>query len=41
MRSASAIFMSHTEAITCLLQIVTLHGCEERMRAQRDTKVAP
>jgi len=26
--------MSHTEAITCLLQIVTLCGCEERMGAQ-------
>ena len=28
MRSASAIFMSHTEAITCLPQTITLHGCE-------------
>jgi len=37
MRSASAIFMSHTEAITCLPQIVTLHGCEERMGDQRGT----
>jgi len=41
MRSASAIFMSRTEAITCLPQIVTLRGCEERMGAQRGTKVAP
>jgi len=31
-RSASAIFMSHTEAITCL---PTLHGFEERMGDQR------
>ena len=29
MRDASAIFMSRTEAITCLPQIVTLHSCEE------------
>jgi len=29
-KSASAIFMSRTEAITCLPQIVTLHGCEEK-----------
>ena len=29
MRSASAIFMSRTEAITCLSQIVTLRGSEE------------
>ena len=36
MRSASVIFMSRTEAITCLLQIVTLHGCEERMGDQGD-----
>jgi len=41
MRSAAAIFMSHTKAITCLPQIVTLCGCEERMGAQRGTKVAP
>jgi len=41
MRSASAIFMSRTEAITCPVQIVTLRGCEERMGAQRGTKVAP
>ena len=41
MRSASAIFMSRTEAITCLPQIVTLRGCEERMGDQRGTKVAP
>jgi len=31
MRSASVIFMSRTEAITCLLQTVTLRGCEERI----------
>ena len=30
LRSASAIFMSRIEAITCLLQIVTLHSCEEK-----------
>jgi len=41
MISASAIFMSHTEAIVCLPQIVTLRGCEERMGDQRDTVVAP
>jgi len=41
MRSASAIFMSRTEATTCLPQIITLCGCEERMGAQRGTKVAP
>ena len=41
MRSASAIFMSRTEAITCLPQIITLRGCEERMGDQRGTKVAP
>ena len=41
MRSASTIFMSRTEAIMCLLQIVTLSGCEERMGAQRGIKVAP
>jgi len=29
MRSASAIFMPRTEAITRLPQIVTLRGCEE------------
>jgi len=40
MRSASAIFMSRTEVIMCLLQIVTLRGCEERMGDQRGTKVA-
>jgi len=33
--------MSRTEAITCLPQIVTLRGCEERMGDQRGTKVAP
>ena len=38
MRSAPAIFMSCTEAITCLPQIVTLRGCEEKMGDQRDTK---
>jgi len=32
--------MSRTEAITCLPQIVTLRGCEERMGEQRSTKVA-
>ena len=41
MRSASAIFMSRTEAITCLLQIVTLRSCEERMGDHRGTKVMP
>jgi len=40
-RSTSAIFMSHTEAITCLPKIVTLRDCKERMGAQRGTKVAP
>ena len=40
MRSALAIFMSCTEAIMCLPQIVNLRGCEERMRAQRGTKIA-
>ena len=38
MRSASAIFMSCTESIMCLLQIITLHNCEERMGDQRGTK---
>ena len=38
MRSVSAIFMSHSEAITCLPQIVTLRGCEERMGPQRGYK---
>ena len=33
--------MSHTEAITCLPHIITLHSGEERMVAQRSTKVAP
>ena len=41
MRSASAIFISRTEAITCLPQIVTLRSSEERMGDQRVTKVAP
>jgi len=41
MRSASVIFMSRTEAIMCLPQIVTLHSCEERMGDQKGTKVAP
>ena len=41
MRSASVIFMSHTEAIICLPQISSIHGCEEKMGAQRGTKVAP
>ena len=41
MRSASVAFMSHTEAIMCLPQIVTLRSCEERMEDQRGTKVAP
>jgi len=40
MRSASVIFMSRTEAIMCLQQIITLQGCEERMGDQRGTKVA-
>ena len=40
MRSATAICMSHTEAIMCPPQIVTLRGCEERMGDQRGTKVA-
>ena len=31
MRNASAIFMSGTEAITCLLQILTLRSYEERV----------
>ena len=30
MRSASAIFMSRTKAISCLPQIITLRGCEEK-----------
>ena len=33
--------MPRTETITCLLQIVTLRGCEERMGDQRGTKGAP
>ena len=41
MRSDLVIFMSHTEAIKCLPQIVILRGCEERMGDQRGTKVAP
>jgi len=41
MKSASVIFMPRTEAITCLPQIVTLCGCNERIGAQRGTKVAP
>ena len=40
MRSASAIFMSHTEAIMCLPHIIILHIWEERMGAQRCAKVA-
>ena len=40
-RSASAICMSCTETITCLPQIVTLRGCEERVGNQSGTKVAP
>ena len=39
MRSASLMYMSLTEAITCLPQIITLHGYEERMGEQRGTKV--
>ena len=39
MKISSAIFMSCTEAITYLPQIVTLCGCEERMGDQRGTKV--
>jgi len=27
---AREIFMSHTETITCLPQIITLRGCEEK-----------
>ena len=34
------ICVLRTEAITCLLQIVTLRGCEERVGDQRGTKVA-
>ena len=41
MRNAFAIFISHTEAITCLPQIVTLRSCEERMGDQSGTKVSP
>ena len=41
MRSASAIFMSRTEAIMCLPQIVTLRGFEEKMGDQKGTKVSP
>ena len=40
MRSASVIFMSCTEAYRRLSQIVPyIHGCEERMGAQRGTKI--
>ena len=41
MRNASAFFMSQTETIMCLTQIVTLHGCEERMGggAQRGSTI--
>ena len=39
MMSASAIFMSCTEAIRCLPQIVTLRGREVRMGAQMGSKV--
>jgi len=38
MKSASAIFMSHTEAITCLPQIITFRGCEERMGGTKGYK---
>jgi len=41
MKNASAIFMSCTEATTCLLQIVTLRSFEEKMGDQRGTKVEP
>ena len=42
MRSASAIFMSCTEAIMRLPQTVTyIHSCREKVGAQRGTKVAP
>jgi len=34
MRSISVIFMSRIEAITCLPQIATIQGCEERMGDQ-------
>ena len=40
MKSASVIFMARTEAMMWLWQIVTSCGCEERVRAQRHTKVA-
>ena len=40
MRSASVTFKSCTEANTRLSQIVLyIHGCEERMGAQRGTKI--
>jgi len=35
MRSASSSFMSRTEAISCLLQIVTLRSCEEKKRSKK------
>ena len=45
MRSASAIFMSCTEAITCLLQIVTLRGFVKKEweldHFERGTKLTP
>ena len=40
MRSAFAIFMSLTEAITYLSQLSPMRNCKERMGAQRGTKVA-
>ena len=36
--SASAIFMTRTEAIMCLPQIVTLCDCEERMGGTKEYK---
>ena len=36
-RSVSVIFVSRTEAIMCLPQIITLHGCEERMGFEGST----
>jgi len=38
MTSATAIFMSHTEVIMCLPQIVTLHHCEERIGGTKEYK---
>jgi len=38
MRSTTAIYMSLTEVITCLLQIITLRHCEERIGGTRGYK---